>query len=67
METGPEVPVPAMENPAAAADAEQHALQDIAGVRARATARARGSVWPAVAAAGAVLAGWLIRRLFRRR
>jgi hypothetical protein len=67
METGPEVPAPAVENPAAAADAEQHALQEIAGLRARVTARTRGYVWPAAAAAGAVLCGWLVRRLFRRR
>jgi hypothetical protein len=67
METGPEVPAPAVENPAAAADAEQHALQEIAGLRARVTVRARGYLWPAVATAGAVLSAWLIRRMFRRR
>jgi len=66
MESGPEVPAPAADNPAAAADAEQHALQEIAGMRARGEARARVYVWPAVAV-GAVVSGWLLRRLLRRR
>jgi hypothetical protein len=66
METGPEDPTPSADNPAAAADLEQRALQEIAGMRDRAGSRARSYAWYA-AAAGAVLSGWLIRRWRRRR
>ena len=52
-----------VENPAASADAEQHARQDIAGLRAR---LARGAV-PLAAAAGALVSGWLVLRRRRRR
>jgi len=55
------------ENPAAAADAEQHARQEIAGLRARVAARAPGFARAAAAAAGVLVSGWLIRRWRRRR
>jgi hypothetical protein len=64
------------ENPAAVADAEQHARQEIAAmstrVRARAArgARAAGAVGPLAplaAVAGIVVSGWLIRRWRPRR
>jgi hypothetical protein len=66
MDTGPDV-LPETENPAAVADAEQHARQEIAGLRARVAARARGYARPAAAAAGIVVSGWLIQRWLRRR
>jgi ApbE superfamily uncharacterized protein (UPF0280 family) len=53
------------QNPAAVADAEQHARQEIAAlgtrVRARA-ARVAGAVGPLAAVAGIVVSGWVIRR-----
>ncbi|HUA28469.1 MAG TPA: hypothetical protein VMC03_06260 [Streptosporangiaceae bacterium] len=52
-----------MENPAAVADAEQHARQEIAGLRHKAARYAR----PLAAAAGVVASGLLIRRWRRRR
>jgi len=67
METGPEVPPPAADNPAAAADAEQHALQQIAGLRGRVATLTRSIAWPAVVLAGGLLSGWLVRRWRRRR
>jgi hypothetical protein len=67
MKTGPEVPPSAADNPAAAADAEQHALQQIAGLRGRAVTLNRGLVWLAMAIPAGVLSGWLIRRWRRRR
>ena len=58
----------AVENPAAAADAEQHARQDIAGLRARVAARLpRGARPLAAAAGGALISGWVILRRRRRR
>jgi hypothetical protein len=60
METGPSETT---ENPAVVADAEQHAREEIAGIRARAAGWAR----PLAAAAGIVVSGWLIRRWRRRR
>ncbi len=51
------------ENPAAAADAEQHARQEIAGLRDRVADYAG----PLAAAAGVVASGLLIRRWRRRR
>jgi len=69
MESGPDVPAEA-DNPAALADAEQHARQEIAELRSRSAGAVRGAasyVWPAAAAAGVVLCGWLIRRWRRRR
>jgi hypothetical protein len=63
METGPET----TENPAVAADAEQHAREEIAGIRARAGARMAGWARPLAAAAGIVVSGWLIQRWRRRR
>jgi hypothetical protein len=67
METGQEVPAEPMENPAAAADAEQHVRQELAGLRARAARRAGGYVRPLAAAAGIVVSGWLIRHWRRKR
>jgi hypothetical protein len=55
----------AAENPAAVADAEQHARQDIAGLGGRVAARLRRGV-PPLAAAGALVSGWLILRRRRR-
>jgi len=55
----------AAENPAAAADAEQHARQDIAGLSARVAARLPRSAPPLVAA-GALVFGWLILRRRRK-
>ena len=56
----------AVANPAAAADAEQHARESIAGLEARVTRRARHLVrWLAVPAGA--LAGWLIVRRPTRR
>jgi hypothetical protein len=52
----------AVENPAAAADAEEHARQDIAGLAARLPRSA-----PPLAAAGVLVSGWLILRRRRRR
>jgi hypothetical protein len=56
----------AVENPAAVADAEQHARQDIAGLSARVAARLPRSA-PLIAAAGVLISGWLILRRRRRR
>jgi hypothetical protein len=54
-------------NPAATADAQQHARQDIAGLRARLAARLpRGAAAP-LAAAGVLVSGWVILRRRRRR
>ena len=53
----------AVENPAAAADAEQHARQDIASLAARLPSGAR----PLAAEAGVLVSGWLILRRRRRR
>ena len=57
-----------VENPAAVADAEQHARQDIAGLRARVAARLpRGARPLAAAVGGALVSGWVILRMRRRR
>jgi hypothetical protein len=56
----------AVENPAAVADAEQHARQDIAGLSARVAARLSCSARP-LAVAGALVSGWLILRWRRKR
>jgi len=56
----------AVQNPAAVADAEQHARQDIAGLSARLAARLPRGARP-LAAAGALVSGWLILRKRRRR
>jgi hypothetical protein len=55
-----------VENPAAVADAEQHARQDMAGLSARLAARLP-HVAPSLAAAGALASGWLILRRLKRR
>jgi hypothetical protein len=55
-----------VENPAAVADAEQHARQDIAGLSARLAASLPRGARP-LAAAGALVSGWLILRKRRRR
>ena len=58
----------AVENPAAVADAEQHARQDMAGLRARAAARLpRGARPLAAVVGGALISGWIILRRRRRR
>jgi hypothetical protein len=69
MESGPDLPS-AADNPGALADAEQHARQEIAGLRSRAAGAARGAAgyaWPvAAAASGVILSGWLLRRWRRK-
>lgn len=65
MESGPDVPA-AVDNPAALADAEQHARQELAELRAR-SAGAATYVWPAAAVAAGLLSGWLIRRWRQKR
>jgi hypothetical protein len=67
METGQEPPADATDNPAALADAEQHARQQIAGLRARVAARPGAYAWPIAAASGFLVSGWLIRRWLRKR
>jgi hypothetical protein len=61
MNAGHEVLAEPPENPAAVADAEQHARQELAA------RRAGGYVRPLAAAAGIVVSGWLIRHWRRRR
>jgi hypothetical protein len=66
MNSGREAAGQARENPAAAADADQHAREEIAGLEARVARRARHLVrWLAVPAGA--LAGWLIVRPRTRR
>jgi hypothetical protein len=66
MNSGREAAGQARENPAAAADAGQHAREEIAGLEARVARRARHLVrWLAVPAGA--LAGWLIVRPRARR
>jgi hypothetical protein len=61
MDGGREAAGRARQNPSAAADAEQHARESIAGLEARVTRQARHLVrWLAVPAGA--LAGWLIIR-----
>jgi hypothetical protein len=68
MDSGRNVLAEATENPAAVADAEQHAREEIAGFGARVAARAREYAGPAAAAAaGIVVSGWLIQRWRPRR
>jgi hypothetical protein len=55
-----------VENPAASADLEQHARQDIAGLRARLAARLPRGAAPLAAATGALVSGWLVLRRRRR-
>jgi cell division septal protein FtsQ len=55
------------QNPAAVADAEQHARQEIAAIRTRVRTRAAGALRPLAAVAGIVVSGWLIRRWRPRR
>jgi hypothetical protein len=69
MESGPDVPA-TVDNPAALADADQHARQEFADMRARSAGAARGAasyVWPVTAAAAGLLSGWLIRRWRQKR
>jgi len=67
MDTGSEPPPETIANPAAVADADQHARQEISGLRDRVAGRAAGYVRPLAAAAGIALSGWLIRRWRHRR
>jgi hypothetical protein len=66
MEMGRDVLAETTENPAVVADAEQHAREEIAGIRARAGAWVAGHARPLAAAAGIVVSGWLIQRWRRR-
>lgn len=52
-------------NPADAADADQHAIQEIAGMRARLAVRWPRALTSLAAAAAGMVSGWLI--LIRRR
>jgi hypothetical protein len=70
MDSAGDVLADTTENPAALADAEQHACQEIAAIRTRVrtrVARAAGSLRPLAAVAGIVVSGWLIRRWRPRR
>jgi hypothetical protein len=67
MDSARDVRAETTENPAAAADAEQHARQAIAALRTRVRARAAGALRALAAAAGIVVSGWLIRRRRPRR
>jgi hypothetical protein len=64
---GADVPAETTQNPAAVADAEQHARQEIAAIGTRMRARAAGALRPLAAVAGIVVSGWLIRRWRPRR
>lgn len=63
MDTGSDAP----ENPAVVADVEQHAREEIAGIKARVGARAVGYARALAVIAGIVVSGWLIQRWRRRR
>jgi hypothetical protein len=69
MDTKREAVAETAENPAAVADAESNALQMIAGLRERMTARMRaaGPVPVGAAAAVGLFGGWLILRRRGRR
>lgn len=56
-----------VENPAAVADADQHARQDIAGLGGRLAAWLSHGGAPLAAGAGVLLSGWFILRRRRRR
>jgi hypothetical protein len=65
MDSAQDVLADTTQNPAALADAEQHARQEVAAIRTRLRARAAaaaGSLRPLAAVAGIVVSGWLIRR-----
>ena len=55
------------QNPAAVADAEQHARQEIAALGTRVRTGAAGALRALAAVAGIVVSGWLIRRWRPRR
>jgi hypothetical protein len=61
MDTGPQTRRGTGNNPAAAADAEQHARLEIAGLQGRLQRRARG-LRRALAVAAGMVSGWLIMR-----
>ena len=67
MDSARDVPAETTDNPAAVADAEQHARQEIAAIRTRMGARVAGALRPLAAVAGIVVPGWLIRRWRPRR
>jgi hypothetical protein len=67
MDSARDVLADTTQNPAAVADAEQHARQEIAAIGCRARARAAGALRPLAAVAGIVVSGWLIRRWRPRR
>ena len=64
---GTDVLADTTQNPAALADAQQHAHQEVVAIRARVGARAAGVLRPLAAVAGIVVSGWLIRRWRPRR
>jgi hypothetical protein len=76
MDSARDVPADTTQNPAAVADAEQHARQEVAAIGTRVRARVAGAARAAGAAgalralavaAGIVVSGWLIRRWRPRR
>jgi len=70
MDSARDVLADTTQNPAAVADAEQHARQEIAAIGTRVRTRApgaAGALRPLAAVAGIVVSGWLIRRWRRRR
>jgi hypothetical protein len=76
MDSAQDVLADTTQNPAALADAEQHARQEIAAIRTRVRARAAGAAGaarsagalrPLAAVAGIVVSAWLIRRWRPRR
>jgi hypothetical protein len=70
MSTGRDAPAPDTDNPAIAADAEQHVRQEIASLGSRAAGAASSAARPLAVlavAAGAAACGWLIGRRRRKR
>jgi hypothetical protein len=71
MKSGRDDPARDTDNPAVAADAEQHARQELASLGSRAASAAASSARPvagvAGALAGAAACGWLIIRRRRKR
>jgi hypothetical protein len=70
MDSARDVLAEAKDNPAALADAQQHARQEIAAIGTRVRHRAAGAAGalrPLAAAAGIVVSAWLIRRWRPRR
>jgi LPXTG-motif cell wall-anchored protein len=70
MNTGRDAPPRDTDNPAVAADAEQHVRQEIASLGNRAASAAASAAGPLAVLAGAAVAaacGWLVGRRRRKR